>query len=287
MHNTVIVTNFNIEYASRHKAMVREWANLKGLDAGYDAGYAIFTSQANINCPWIDPARIVDFDTLKSEIPKKPRPPRSASVMPGRKAGTFDIITSTGKLKEQDVPVQGDVYYISVQQSKGRDISGLLRSFNKDWKVVVVPENRRNKFLRCYPNAQSVMKALKKEVNLDGPSLISDDGWDRLAIDWSTERALASLDAAAIEDPVLRNLIKISQHHSSYYLDEYTKQHNLARLLGLGAQFKQWQNERNRSKYANYLQDHYPLAMNFARQHKNHTTQYINTFYKLRKEGKI
>lgn len=291
MNQTVIITNFTpIELASSHKKKVKDWANFKAIPASY----FIFVTDKSVKNPWIPSDRVVEWETVKAEAPKAPRKPRqnNGGVAWGRKAGSFDLITASGTKTEQDVPNTKELYYITVQDKKNHgDVSELLRLFEQKHEVVLVPGNRLNKFLRCYPEAKEIIPHLKSMLNLDGPSMLDRDAMTFLGISHTERASLSRLKGLSIDDPEIVRLIKICSKPESEYMAEYNRHQALAIALGEWSSFKQ-------HKYRNYwdangtpLTDNYPLAedarcMATGSKELNHIGIYINAVYSARKGGK-
>lgn len=287
MSRTIIVSEFDPQQlTATHKRKAREWADDKGISATW----FLFTA-ADFSNPWIDPARIVTWDRLKAEAPKPVKQPRAA-VSWGRKAGTFDLVSATGVSSEQDVPNTKPLYYVSVKdynnvRENGHNFAGLLKSFGIKEDVVKVPANRRDKFLRSYPHAKDILAHLKSQVKTDGPSLLSADAKTVLGMHNSDRRALQRMDAKRVDDPELVHLIGLASKSEYEYLEEYNRQHMLARALRLRFTehpYTYW------AAKGNPLSDKYPLAVyayNISDKRAfEHLYLYINSAYKAQKEGK-
>lgn len=289
---TLFVTEFTpASVVSDHKKKAKDWLALKNVSAQY----VIFTAD-NVDSPWVDPSRIVKWETLKADLPKKAKKPRVANVAWGRKAGSFDLVSATGRKDEQDVPHTKELYYVMVKEfnearSRGVYLWAVLKEFGLTHEVVLLPQNRKDKFLRFYPHAQPIMPMLQAKVNLDGPSLISKEGMLRLSVDGTEASIIEAMDEAKVDDPELKKWILLHKKPKNEILAEYSKQHQLASLLGMGHQFK-------RHKYNNYwdsketpLTNSYPLAAAFRNYRttdkvKEQIYLYINAVYAARKAGK-
>lgn len=281
MNDTLIVTNFSPTLASHHKAKAREWLGLKSISAYY----LLFTHETKVNSPWVDQNRVVDWETLKAEVPKKVRKkPDSSSVAYGRRAGSFDLWTKGGRLYEKDVPETKNLFYIGVKQSNdltNYNVGAILNLLDMDDSVVIVPANRLKKFLRFYPHAQEFLDFLKTKVNSDGPSLMDADAHKYFSIHYNDRSHIARLDANKVDDPELAALIKICNKTENEHMAEYNKHQTLAYASGLG--FK-------RHSYVSYqgdtpLTDNYPLLVGRNHRADKHIYPYINSIYKMRKDG--
>lgn len=292
MENTIIVTNFTpADIASSHKKKAKEWKNIKNITARY----ILFTPEAKISSPWVPDERVVTWEQMKADVPKAPRKPRANNPVGwGRKAGSFDLISKNGKKVEQDVPASKELYYIMVQDfKKHQELPTVLAEFNLDHEVVLLPANRRDKFLRHYPHAKEVMPMLEGLVEYNGNKLLNKDAKTYLSLDSNERSALAALDDAEVNDPAIKELIRICKIPDDKHLAEYSKHHRLARLLGKAHSFKQhdyrdyWNAPKNRP-----LSDKYPLVAEYrlyrrqSDETKKHAHIYMNAVYAARKDGK-
>ena len=287
MPKTLIVTDFTIELKAAHKKKVRDWLSLKNMDAYY----ILFTEEDSLKSPWVEPARVVDWQTVKAEAPKPTPKPRVNNVAWGRKAGSFDLITRNGRKYEQDVPSVKPLYYITVQEyNVSRNLSEVLGLFDYDSEVVLVPANRLAKFTRFYPHAKPILSELRAKVVMDGPSLISPEGIEYLRTNWSDRQKLEAMDESRVDDPDIKRLIKIMKNGDKVYLADYKKNYSLAWALGMGHQFKPHAYERSYDAKHMPLTEKYPLSsafVHYGNKSKNeHVYYYMNAVYKARKEGK-
>lgn len=291
---TLFVTGFpsvpNLNASQKRKA--NAWRNMKQMSVNY----IFFTEETNIKSPWIDPANVVEWEKVKAEAPKPVRKPSTTSTAPGRLAGSFDLISSIGREYEQSVPTTKPLYYISVKELNHRgagNVRNLLNSFDIKEKVVILPANRKDKFLRCYPHAENIMETLKAQVVLDWEKLISADGQTYYNIMGQDRDVLRHFKPGDVDDPELQKFIAICAKADTY-LDEYKKHRNLAYMVGLSGSFVDhpFDSWRYTTKY-NPLKK-YPLAYAWngyerdeqSKQQNKHIKFYINAAYAARKDGK-
>jgi hypothetical protein len=289
METTIIITDFTPALNAGHKKKVKEWiaaTNRKGIN------YIIFTTKASITSPWVDPTRVVTWETVKKEAPKAPKKAKAQSASWGRKAGSFDLITANGRQREQDVPSAKDLYFVTVQEyNVQRDLSAVLKEFHLTHEVVLVPANRMDKFIRFYPHAKPIMPELKAKVVLDGMSLITPEGQIFLATDRGTRSIFAAMDETKVDDPAMKTLIKVFKTPENTYLLEYARNYRLANVLNMGNKFKQHPWQSYWDSKATPLTDKYPLAGQFDYRRANETINkhiylYMNAVYAARKDGK-
>lgn len=282
MDSTIIVNDFDITLTTTHRKKVKDWMNVRGITANY----VIFTNDKITN-PWVDPDRVFSWETVKKEAPKPPKKQKVQSTAPGRLAGSFDLITKSGRQYEKDVPAtKDDLYFVTVQEYNVRkDLTRVLQEFDMDHEVVLVPANRKDKFLRFYPHAKPIMPLLEKQVVLDGVSLISPDGMTYLKIQHNERNILAAMDANEVDDPEIKRLIKVCKDGDAVHLKDYAKNHRLASVLGILDKFKKHQFEYYWNSKDVPLTRKYPLSGGFTSQ-KKHVYLYINAVYAARKKGK-
>lgn len=288
MENTIIVTDFSPDLNAAHKKKVKDWQ----AHVNRPARFVIFTVDSKVTSPWVDPSRVVTWETVKAEAPKAAKKPRAVNTAPGRKAGTFDLITRKGRKSEQDVPSTKDLYYVMVKDYNiQKDLDGVLNLFNLDHEVVLVPANRKDKFLRFYGHAKEILPELRAQVKLDGPSMITAQGQLFMATNHDERRILAAMDPNTVDDPYLKEIIPLFKVDDTVYLAEYKKNFRLAQVLGLGKTFKKHKWESYWDSKDRPLTDRYPLAGSFDWRRANskqsqHVLLYMNAVYAARKAGK-
>lgn len=253
--------------------------------------YIYFTEFDDINSEWVSSDKVVAWEKIKQEAPKQVRP-KATNVAPGRKAGTFDLITKDGHKDESDVPIVKDLYYVQVQVyngmvDRGASLTHLLKQMNLDHEVVKVPANREAKFLREYPHAKPIMPYLESKVNFNGPSLLSDDAKMYLSSENEDKWLAQILDASKVDDPEMAKVIKVLNSNEHDLLAEYNKHYTLAVAIGKRSTFIEHYWTNYMAKRNHYILDEYPLAA-AARRDKTllpHTYFYINSAYSARKSG--
>lgn len=285
---TFFVTDFDIELSAAHKKKINAWAAHMHPTMKYD--YVVFTND-KITSPWVDKQRVVDWETVKKEAPKQARAARTANPAWGRKAGSFDLLTPNGKKTEQDVPKTKNLMYVMVQelkQSSQYTVQGLMKSFGIDEEVVIVPANRKDKFLRCYPEAKPLMTELESKVIFNGPSLLSKDAEDFLKLEGGEIRLLNQIDANRVLDPEVKRLVSLVKKGENVLTEDYAKHHSLAHSLGKGTKFVQHKYTNRWDRKAKPVTEAYPLFAMLSTYNigKNTATEhlyfYMNESYKKR-----
>lgn len=286
--STIFVTDFINNLSSAHKQKAREWMHL----VGKMSRYVVFTQEKSITSPWVDPSRVVAWEDLKTALPKAPSKPRAQNTAPGRLAGSFDLITKSGRLYEKDVPSATELYFITVQEyNQERDLSGVLAEFGLAHEVVLVPANRMNKFMRFYPHAKPIWPFLEAKVNLDGLSLLSADAKIALNLNGNDKLRIGKLDASRVDDPEIRELIRICKTPESEYIRDYQRHARLSRVLGISHKFRVYpQVSNNWERRATPLSNKYPLLGSTGLVNPRdleHAYVYMNAAFAARKSGKI
>lgn len=281
---TVFVVNFPMELSTAHRRKIKEWAAFKGLSPRY----YLFTPDTKIDSPWVDPKRVVDWETVKAETPKAARKPRAASVPSGRKAGTFDLISVGGRSYEQDVPSTKPLYYIMVKDLRDHsylDIQWMMRTVGITTDVVIMPANRLGKFQRFYPHGINLMDHIRSAVVLDGPSLLDATAKRLLSISHDDTSRLSRLDASKVDDPDIKSLALLLKKGVEFYTEKYEGHKRIARALGM--EFKRHQWEYYHSRTAEPLSKSYPLVASVGySKYDDHLYFYMNNLYAARKAGK-
>lgn len=238
MDKTVFVTEFDIEVSSRHKQMVKQYAESKG----WSLTYAVFTTAAagDIKSPWISKEQFVDYDTMKQATKLPPKPRNNSNYYhpnAGRVKGSWDYFTSAGRVNEKPIPKiedGGNLYWIDVQSEKSFNVSEILKRLKDDKSVVIlVPANRLPKFLRENPKVEKFIEAARKKVTTDGVSLLTDDAKRILSLAGNVNHWLSRLDMSKVDDKNLHE-IKALLSREAEVLGAYRSNLALAQWLKMG-----------------------------------------------------
>lgn len=286
VQNTIFITDFQVQNLSaNHKKVAREWAGAKSIQNRF----YVFTAEKKIASPWVDPHRVVTWETMKAEAPKPPKKPRAASVSWGRKAGSFDLF-SVDKLREaeQDVPQVSNLYYMMIADynkiaeggwvSKVKDFFDL---FNFTEKVVLVPANRKDKFLRNY-TATNVMDHFSKNIETDGNKCLTADAKEYLALDRNDISWCSKIDPAKVKDPALVRVHMLAKQPRGWYTKEYDKNKRMCSMTGKS--FKMVDLVENYYARRKSVLSNYSLINNY-RNPDAHQYVYINAIYTARQNG--
>lgn len=284
MDNTMVVTEFGINMSSNAKAKAREFAKLKG----WNVNYILFTAATKngVVSKWISKDRFVTWEALKAAVPVAPKTHNGVNNNPntGRVKGSWDYYTSNGFETQKPLPsTTTDLFYISVHYAKNWSVPALMESLNMraNAAVLVVPANRLPKLLRENPKIKEFTSHAKRQVVLDGGTLLCDKGKEVKNLSLNTRRWLSNMDVARLDDPRL-----------AYYTDLIAREDELTKRyddnLSLAQECKmRYTIKEYRSTDENYVTNTYPLlaGMSYYSIH-NDVYVYMNAKFASESEKK-
>lgn len=162
---------------SAHKTKIRDWLGLQGMSAPF-----VYLIRGKNDNQWVNKARVVNWEKLKSDLPKKPKQPRLYGGT-GRIPGSFDYWDQDRKWHGgAELPENvKNVYWISVQEEKEVSVNGLInylkykKVLKDEFAVVKLQANRIEKFQRDNPKCKKIMDIAHKYAVKDGASLLSEE----------------------------------------------------------------------------------------------------------------
>lgn len=267
MDKTLMVLEFDLNLSSRHKAMVKEYINLKNLTKSA----VIFTKAAKIDSVWVDHSEFVTWDEIVKTVPKPVRQPRSGGTVSGRLKGSFDYITRNGRKNGQPLPTDGDIYWISVQTEKRYSVKNILNMLDSDATVIVLGANRIDKFKRENPKVEAFLTFAKSKVVKDTSSLLSDEAKEILNVPSGTRRWIEVLDVSRLDDPYLTDLKDRIKNEDSL-MKRYEANESLARALGMWYDLKRYQPSVSKGYD---ITKKYPLLGSLTYYNKPHSELYF------------
>jgi hypothetical protein len=291
MSNAVIVTGcpfiLNGSLNNGHKTKARLWVDEV---APFSADYFIFIAADKVKSPWVDKTRIVKWEKIKAEAPKKERDPNSWTWNSGRIPGSWDYYTNSSYLSEKELPTKGKVFYVSCKDADNHNISSLMKitGLDADAAVIRMPGNRKAKFLRENPDVEEFIAWGRAKVNMRPVDLLSDDAKTVMSMDYDEQAMYEKLDADKIKDPDFkkyRNLLK----NAKVLQKEYDDALALAREFGMYYTVKKHDPDRDSAP----MMRRYPMldriSWRYGRiDYKEDIYLYMNAKYaKLKKEGKV
>jgi len=278
MNDTLYVHKFDKidELGAHHKTVARRYSDLLFNTKKLFAESIVFTSET-IDCVWIDPDRIITYENMKAITPRAPSKKRSSNVS-GRITGSWDFFSQAGKEIGKLIPEDKKVYYIeNASLAKNMDLSWALKLLKEDAIVVIVPQNRLNKFTRDYPAVTRFIDYVSSKINFDGESLLSVDAKKVFKMNHDDEYWLSALEKYNIDDPKLNELRSLHLKKEELLVD-YQKNYNLACCIGRRYGFKLADSNRPSSTLFN----DYPLMRNISRYNSvnhEHVAIYLNAAY--------
>lgn len=261
MKKMLMITGFTAgQVTATHRAKIRKFL----ADTNRENKHCLL-SKSQIGSPWTD-----DFDIVSWAEVSSTKLERSEA-----RAVVYDVLTSTGRLKEQDTfDTSRPIYYIS-PKDKPTNWSVVSASF-PDATVVVLSSNRWDKFLKTFPKAIRLSDAIdelaKKVVN----DLTEQDKIGYV-IDWTTRDICKYLNENVVEDPELKKVIAAVRAKNGS-VTATMKSYNLA--ASLMDAFNKRMPKINSS--AIYPLERYPLlSTHTVIRSTEHCHIYVNTIYQM------
>lgn len=285
MDLTMVITGYERagSPSSTDKARVREYKQLTSAKNRF----FLFTNE-KVTSPWVDTSggNFVDWEDLRSALPKKPRQPRTVFSGPGRIPGTFDYWTKDGFVVEEEIPDNKTVYFVRAKEVRPvkdsvLDIREALTVTNDDGVVVLLARNRVDKFRKDNPQAIDFLPFFKSKVATDGSTLLSADAKRALAIGSETSRWINQMDVSKIDDPRFKELSTLMKTESAL-LKSYKDNETLAVSLDMRYDVKRHTIQRGNDS----LLKEYPLLGNMRFGYSvnmEHTYIYLNAAYAAKK----
>jgi hypothetical protein len=277
----LFITNFYPDLGTDHKKKSRIYFEqvLKNPGIKY-----VYFMKGDLDSPWVPKENIVDWDDLKTALPKIVKP--KAPPRPKRPKGLFDFYTIKGKVYETEIPADADIFYVTAADAKKYEILDALRNAGADDAVVVIvlAVNRIEKFKRDNFGSRSFMEWARNKVVKDTETLLDERSKLALNLGHNTIHWLQRLDETKIDDPKWALCKELTKHRT--YTDKYTKNVDLARALGMRYDIKEY----HASASDDSLVDKYPLLSNMNFRYggldedlKNEIIIYLNAAYAAKK----
>jgi hypothetical protein len=240
------------------KKKMRKWCDEQGITTAHFIMIDKLPSRSIMR--WIESKRVVKWDTINAI--KLPRSPRNLN---GRLRGSFDVYTEKGFVSEvmaKDIDTTAPIYYCTRSMTyKPQRILGLcLDRFN----LVIVPDNRQNKFCRDFPDAEYALGIERqfKETLLEWLS-VEERRLLAVAKHRSTYSPYRMLKASRVIDPAVKDAVRL--------LKQPVPRHIKDMLDSLGGFRSEWEDPL----------DKYPLVTtNTLTYWPDHTYTYMNAAFK-------
>ena len=265
------------------KSKVRDYINAFATDVSY----VLLTSEKNLQVDWVPSDRVITWEKLKERAPKKSRPAKTTTTAPGRIAGSWDYYDKHQFHGEKTIPNNAILYYIETV-AKNRlptsmSIVNILKLIDDDGVVVILPANRKAKFLRENPKAKSFMDYMESYITWDGKKLLSPTGKKILSLTSVVTQWVERLKNSKIHDPEIKSLQAALENKDSH-LSEYNRHYQLAGMTGRKYKFKRFGPGDSNNQYNPF--DSYTLleGLSFYRSSDmiDDVVIYINAAYQAR-----
>lgn len=171
--NIVWVTGYNVDnFSAPTKKKLVQWAE----DAGFQYGEIDYFILTDMKPPkfWIGSDRIVDYLTIKQiKLPltqAQVDARKNGGTSSGRIPGSYDMYVFDGtaikfKVGEpaNDIDQSKPIYWIRSSQYTAGEYAAAIKRLHKDgFTLVMLQENRIQKFLRNFPSAERARDAVQK-----------------------------------------------------------------------------------------------------------------------------
>jgi hypothetical protein len=285
----VWVENFEpAAFVGAHKKKLWKWSKDNKIGYKVQPGYNEPISDGTVSTfvmlrgkapqsPFIDPSRVVAWSTIKAvKLPTSTR--RAAYGGTSRIPGSFDLYTEEGvahgvagdKIRT-DVPL----FYIKGNTGMGYRHHNALQTLLPAYTLICLPSNRVDKFLRDVPTAVHVQTGAERAYAAWIKTVDPDDLRALALGQTGWENSYTRLDASRIDDPALKDAIRVSQRP----INKLTRiRHTLRSVLEAPELNPDWT-----QSLAEYPLIDYSSINN----HAEHVYLYINTLYAARQAGTI
>jgi hypothetical protein len=272
LNNALIIHDYDgVKLTARHKEKIRQYKANKGIVTNYH----ILTTLPE-GKPWVDSSRYVTWADIKAQV----LPSNGTS---GARTGTIpvDVYNPTLDAFENITILDATkiACYISPTARLSRSASALLTTTFPGIQIVVLGENRWDKFKRENPTAKSLTSFIRDEVAVAESLLTS---LDKKIISMSSwEKAcLKNLDPNRIDDPEVKALIKIANGTTtSAAVDRYNTVLVASRKVGYYAKDFDSSNDS--------IAGAYPLLSRTDSDTMEHVIIYLNAVYQAKQNGTI
>lgn len=205
MDGTIIVTGFDVaQLTSTHKSKTKQWAQ----DNSVSYNIYVFVDKM-FGGDWTSTMPTVDFSEIKSTA--LPKSQSTGTRYGASKAipGSFNQILSDDSVVEVDGLLStDDLVYLTPAQKKDWEYAGNFASLlGSDTKLLIVGENRLDKFRRDFPQAVHYRDRLVKMV-AEAEAAITEEDRFYLTARTQDSSAIRSLDHTKINDPELAKLVE-------------------------------------------------------------------------------
>lgn len=238
------------------------------------SGRGVVLGLSEPGSPWMKYEHVLQWDdVLAHKLPKAA--PKGAKPEP-----TYTLYsTTTGyvTIEQSKIDRSKPIHYVSPRERHGRDAMSLLTPYLGDATIVVMGENRWEKFLRDFPTATSLHPAVVKLAKSAEDGLTPQDK-ENLGMDYYDKTFLSGLDAIMIDDPDVKVSISMAKGlATTSTLSHYEKVAKVVQHFGVRV---------SRPSAASVL-GKYPLVSGGNPRNKTHAVIYMNAVYAANQNGAI
>lgn len=184
---------------STHRRKLKIWleTNQKNFD------FVMWTNEIP-GSPWTDEVDRVHWDDIAAV--KIPRNPTNGSV----KSEKYAIINSRGyRVEDQDVDTDKDILFASPTEVNTQEAKDKVAEFlvDNDTQFMLVNKNRWKQFKEEFPDAKHFLDEIKERI-AEYQANLTDAEKIYLRTDYPDKRMCAKLEAAKVDDPVIKRAIE-------------------------------------------------------------------------------
>lgn len=283
--NAIWFHGFDVKFSANHRKRLDMWheTGYPGSSVAKPEHYILCAEKPDMT--YLKDDQVFDWETVRSiRLPSY----RSGGSGSGRLIGSYDAykpgISYAYETLASEIDQGEAVFYYAANQPKfkhdpkretqARPWVELLRHYDPNATVVLLPETRLRKFLEQFPDAEDIRPAVRGKFNR-WKSRLTPDQRKALAIHQSGVRdQFEGLDPVKIHDPDIRETLDLVKLNLKKVLSQYERFAKIGKHLEL----PEWTNPLR----------HYPLMEDSYRyrrvraEHPEHVHAYLNSAYRLR-----
>lgn len=203
----------NDSFTPYKRQKLDQWFTVKGLKK---PTYIILTKEVPIP-EWVDPTTIHDWEEVQAQKIVRETQKRND----GRPTGSYEGYvagTRANIIVAADIDTSKPIFYY--EKNWGDSGKKIIDANYPDATIVVLGQNRINKFKRDFPTAKHMREHAKELGKKWVESLSKDDLW-YIQISESGDRGnLSRFDAAKIDDPELKRIVTLSNTRNEALLSQ-------------------------------------------------------------------
>jgi len=215
LNASLVILNYTgIQINSTYRSKIDQWARSRIGQVFTD--HRFIEKGKTVDLSWVDPARIVDFATIKAET-------LNSNSTGYRKPPTIDIYDLGGRVVTLPIDTTKTLLYVSpADKISGSKIVALYKQFT-DIQVVALGKNRWDKFLRENPTAKPLQTFVREKFSASQDALTDLDKKILGCTDNSyTARRVSWMDETRVDDPDLVDDILLAKGgQKSAAVDDY------------------------------------------------------------------